>query len=88
MTVRAVDSIARPDAEPSRMYSDSGVVTRMCGGRRPMLARSPGGRVPGADPGADVAGGRPDATSSSSMPPSGTSRFFCTSFESAFNGET
>ena len=32
ITVRVVESILRPDSEPSSTYSDSGVVTRMCGG--------------------------------------------------------
>ena len=32
MTVSTVPSIRRPDSEVSRMYSDSGVVTRMWGG--------------------------------------------------------
>src|SRR6516225_5861606 len=36
ITVRVVASILRPESEPSRMYSDSGVVTTMCGGARPM----------------------------------------------------
>ena len=40
ITVRVVDSILRPDSEPSSTYSDSGVVTTICGGRRRMLARS------------------------------------------------
>ena len=40
MTVRVVASISRPDCEPSRMYSDSGVVTTMCGGLRRICARS------------------------------------------------
>ena len=39
-------SIARPDAEPSSTYSDSGVVTTMCGGRLRMLARSACGVSP------------------------------------------
>ena len=40
MTVRTVRSMFRPDSVLSRMYSDSGVVTRMCGGWRRMRARS------------------------------------------------
>ena len=46
MTVRVVDSILRPDSEPSSTYSDSGVVTTICGGRRRMLARSACGVSP------------------------------------------
>jgi hypothetical protein len=37
---------ARPDSEPSRMYSDSGVVTRMCGGRLRIATRSACGVSP------------------------------------------
>ena len=40
ITVRTVLSICRPDADVSRMYSDSGVVTSMCGGVRRIRARS------------------------------------------------
>ena len=32
--------MSRPDCEPSKMYSDSGVVTTMCGALRRMPARS------------------------------------------------
>ena len=39
-------SIARPEADVSRMYSDSGVVTRMCGGVRRMRSRSASGVSP------------------------------------------
>ena len=70
------------------MYSDSGVVTRMCGGRRRMLARSCWGVSPVRTQVRMLAGGKPAAVSSASMPLSGTSRFFCTSFDSAFSGET
>jgi len=40
ITVRQVESMSRPDCEPSRMYKDSGVVTTICGGLRRMPARS------------------------------------------------
>ena len=46
ITVRVVASMLRPDSEPSRMYSDSGVVTTMCGGLRRALARSDCGVSP------------------------------------------
>src|SRR4026207_2451247 len=40
MTVLTVRSIARLRSDVSRRYSDSGVVTRMCGGVRSIAARS------------------------------------------------
>ena len=40
ITLRTLFSIARPDSEVSRMKSDSGVVTRMCGGVLRMRLRS------------------------------------------------
>jgi hypothetical protein len=46
ITLRTPASIARPDSEPSRMYSDSGVVTMMCGGRLRHFARSACGVSP------------------------------------------
>ncbi len=46
MTLRALDSIARPDSLVSSRYSDSGVVTRMCGGRLRMATRSACGVSP------------------------------------------
>ncbi len=88
MTVRTVRSIFRPDSVLSRMYSDSGVVTRMCGGVRRMRARSLCGVSPvrtaariGASPSICAANSRP-------MPSSGARRFFSMSFDSAFSGET
>ena len=46
ITVRSPPSAARPLALVSRMYSDSGVVTRMCGGRFASFARSLAGVSP------------------------------------------
>src|SRR4029453_17005551 len=40
MTVRTVRSISRLRSAVSSRYSDSGVVTRMCGGVRSIAARS------------------------------------------------
>ena len=88
MTVRVVASIARPDSEPSSTYSDSGVVTTMCGGRRRMLARSCCGVSPVRTSVRMSTSGRPRAASSPRMPASGASRFFWMSFESAFSGDT
>ena len=54
ITVRVDASIARPESEPSSTYSDSGVVTRMCGGVL-RSARALGlRRVAGAHRGADL----------------------------------
>ena len=83
-----VRSIFRPDSVLSRMYSDSGVVTRMCGGVRRIRARSLCGVSPvrtaariGASPSICAANSRP-------MPSSGARRFFSMSFDSAFSGDT
>ena len=46
MTVRAVRSISRDFSAVSRMKSDSGVVTRMCGGCLPICWRSEAGVSP------------------------------------------
>ena len=54
ITVRTVASISRPETDVSRMNSDSGVVTRMCGGVRRMRARSTWRRVAGAHRRADL----------------------------------
>ena len=88
MTVRTVRSMFRPDSVLSRMYSDSGVVTRMCGGWRRMRARSLCGVSPvrtaariGASPSMRAANSRP-------MPSSGARRFFSMSFDSALSGDT
>ena len=56
-------SIARPDSELSRMYSDSGVVTRMCGGVRRMRSRSAAGVSPVRTAARMPTSGRPIATS-------------------------
>ena len=88
MIVRVVASILRPDSEPSSTYSDSGVVTTMCGGRRRMLARSCCGVSPVRTSVRMSTSGSPSAASSPRMPASGTARFFWMSLDSAFSGET
>ncbi len=70
------------------MYSDSGVVTMMCGGRLRHFARSACGVSPVRTALRISTGGRPIRSSSAAMPDSGRSRFRCTSFDSAFSGET
>ncbi len=88
ITVREVPSMARPDPEPSRMYSDSGVVTRMCGGCLRMYARSACGVSPVRTAVRIATPGRPSFSSSARMPSSGSSRLMWMSFDSAFNGDT
>ena len=82
-------ALRRPDAEVSRMKSDSGVVTSTCGGAADVLCRSLRGRVAGAHGRADGRGrarrARRPAAAISAM---GCSRFFWTSLESALSGET
>ena len=46
ITVRTPDNIPRPLVLVRSRYSDSGVVTRMCGGRRAMAVRRPLGVSP------------------------------------------
>ncbi len=88
MTVRTLDSICRPESDVSRMYSDSGVVTRMCGGWRRMRARSVCGVSPVRTAARIGASSSSRAASSRRMPSSGSSRFLRMSFDSAFSGET
>ena len=84
ISVRVVASMARPPCEVSSRYSDSGVVTRMCGGLRVMAARSLAGVSPVRT--STRISGRPG--SSARIWASGPCRFFWTSFESARSGET
>ena len=88
MTVRTVSSIFRPPAEVSRMYSDSGVVTRMCGGRLTMAARSEALVSPVRTSTRISGGSMPIAASASRMPARGSLRFLRMSLLSAFRGET
>ena len=88
ITVRTPPSIARPDSEPSSTYNDSGVVTKMCGGRLRRAARSDCGVSPVRTAVRMSTSGRPSAASSSRMPASGASRLRWMSLDSAFSGET
>ncbi|ULU25840.1 hypothetical protein DYST_02778 [Dyella terrae] len=88
ITVRVAFSIARPDSEPSRMYSDSGVVTRMCGGCLRIPLRSACGVSPVRTAVRMSTSGRPSLRSSARMPSSGASRLMRMSLESAFSGDT
>lgn len=88
MTERTFDSIWRPDVDDSSTYSDSGVVTRMCGARLRSAARSACVVSP-VRTAVRIAGtGRPSCASDSAMPASGASRFTWMSFDSAFSGDT
>ena len=74
ITLRVLASISRPDLEVSSMYSDSGVVTTMCGARRRMLARSVCEVSPVRTMARIATSGRLKEASSSRMPLSGASR--------------
>ncbi len=76
ITVRVVASILRPDALVNRMYSDSGVVTTICGGRRRIFSRSPCGVSPVRTTVRISTSGSPSRSSSARMPAMGNSRFF------------
>ena len=82
IAVRTVDSMRRPLSEVSSTYSDSGVVTRTCGGALTIRWRSACAVSPVRT--AVRMSGTPAARSSAS----GSSRFLRTSFASALRGET
>ncbi len=88
ITLRAVASMRRPDSLVSSRYSDSGVVTRMCGGRLLMAARSPGGVSPVRTSTRKSISLRPWRVSSVPMPASGHCRLRSMSFDSALSGDT
>ena len=88
ITVRTPASIARPEADPSSTYSDSGVVASRCGGRRRCDARSFCGVSPVRTAVRMSTSGSCSAASSSRMPCKGSSRLTWMSFDSAFNGDT
>ena len=73
ITVRVVDSIARPESEVSRRYRDSGVVTRMCGGCFAIAVRSDGRGVSGADEHAQLGQRRVQRRGSPPAAPAGSS---------------
>ena len=80
----------RPDSEVSRMKSDSGVVTRTCGGRRasPRAARAAACRRCARRRGRRGAGRSRARRASAPISASGSSRFRWTSLDSALSGET
>ena len=88
MTVSAVDSIRRLRSAVSRMNSDSGVVTRMCGGRRTICSRSRVGVSPVRTAVRISCTVPPAAAASSAISASGPSRFRWMSLLSALRGET
>ena len=88
MTVWAVDSIRLLRSAVSRMNSDSGVVTTMCGGRRTICSRSQAGVSPVRIAVRISGNARPSATASSAISPSGSCRFRWMSLLSAFSGDT
>src|SRR3569832_537222 len=87
MTLRTVFSMRRPESELSRMNSDSGVVTRMCGGWRRIRVRSPAGVSPVRTTVRMSTSGSCCINSSSRMPASGSDKFFWMSLDSALSGE-
>ena len=84
ITVRVVDSIARPDL--IRAGRATGVVTTMCGGRRLMRWRSPAGVSP-VRTGRIATSGKPCARNPSRMPGAALFQVTLMSLESAY-GET
>ena len=89
MTVRTVRSISRLRSAVSSRYSDSGVVTRMCGGVRSIAARSDCGVSPVRTAAVirrrlQAALARPAAGCRAR----GSARFLWMSALSAFSGET
>ena len=88
ITVRTPASMERPEAEPSNTYSDSGVVTRMCGGCLRSRLRSTCGVSPVRTAVRIATSGRPSFSSSARMPSSGASRLTWMSFDNAFSGDT
>ena len=70
------------------MNSDSGVVTRMCGGCLTICCRSAAGVSPVRTAVRIGGSNSPRSAASAAMPASGTSRFLWMSLLSAFSGET
>ena len=81
-------SISRDLSAVSRMKSDSGVVTRMCGGFLSICWRSDAGVSPVRTAVRMGASGMPRRAASSAISARGISRLRWTSLESAFSGET
>ena len=78
----------RPLREVNRMYKDSGVVIRICGGRLAILARSEALVSPVRTTALISGSGVPAASASSAISSNGVARFFWMSFESALRGDT
>ena len=76
MTVRTVRSISRDRSAVSRMNSDSGVVTRMCGGCLRIRCRSAAGVSPVRTAVRIGASATPRFAASAAISASGRSRFF------------
>jgi len=87
MTLRTVRSMLRPPSELSRMNSDSGVVTRMCGRTFFIRARSNAEVSPVRTAVRIASSPSPSSRTRRAMPSSGASRFLRMSFDSAFSGE-
>jgi hypothetical protein len=88
ITVSTPASIARLRSAVTNRYSDSGVVTRMCGGCRSIAARSEGAVSPVRTATRTCGAGRLSSAATAAISASGASRFWWMSTASAFNGET
>jgi hypothetical protein len=87
MTVSMARRISRLFSDVSRMKSDSGVVTRMCGGRCSM-ARRAGMSVSPVRTAVRISGMfTPRSAARARISASGPSRFFWMSLPSALSGE-
>ena len=75
MTVRTVRSISRLRSAVSSRYSDSGVVTRMCGGVRSIAARSACGVSPVRTAAVMRGASKPSSSATRRMPRRGSDRF-------------
>ena len=88
ITVRTLRSISRARSEVRIRYNDSGVVTRMCGGRFTIAWRSAAGVSPVRTSVRIATSGRPSSPSVRPISASGSERFFWMSLERALSGET
>ncbi len=87
ITVSTLRSISRLLAPVSSKYSDSGVVTKICGGRRSMAARWELGVSPVRTAARIGSGCCPAAKAACCNSASGTSKLRWISFDRAFSGE-
>ena len=88
ITVVTPRSVSRLRWAVTIRYSDSGVVMRMCGGRRTICCRSLAVVSPVRRPVRIAGGSRPSLIARWRMPSSGSSRLRWMSLLSAFNGDT